>query len=244
MAPQPHRYSLSVPASHATYPQRRERLRFGKLNMRELPVAVQMPDWNQWLPRVHPSDAFNSAQAAIKQDEDGANVGTPFYDYLYQRAVQDTSPRNLGDIVKRLEKWLTRGCTCYSQTVTSGPGWRANNSTVLQALSLGKAIAPGIGASACEAVRFDRSQNRALELAKHSLMAWATVKHWELFHGKDLETRSAQLTQPVCIGSVCVDASEARGWVTEDRFDNGSNVFHRAPHYLSHNARFARGDGA
>ncbi len=211
--------------------------RFGKLNMRELPVSVQMPDWNQWLPRVHPSDAFNSAQAAIKQDEDGAGVGTPFYDYLYQRAVKDPSSRNIGDIVTGLEKWLTRGGTCYSQTVTKGPGWRANNSAVLQALSIGKAISAGIGATACEDIRYDRAATRSIELAKHNLMAWATVKQWELFHGNNREAESAKLTQPVCIGSVCVDASEARGWVTDDKFDHGLNVFNRAPHYVGYNAR-------
>ncbi len=211
--------------------------RFGKLNMRELPVAVQMPDWNQWLPRLHPSDAFNAARSAITQDEDGTSVGMPFYDYLYQRAANDPSSRNVGDIVKRLEKWLTRDGTCYSQTVTKGPGWRANNSTVLQALRIGKVIAAGIGSSACEDVRYDRNVTRPIELAKHGLISWATVKHWELFHSNNLETQSAKLTQPVCIGSTCVDASEARGWVTDDKFDIGMNVFNRAPHYVGYNAR-------
>jgi hypothetical protein len=28
------------------------------LNLREIPVALQMFDWNAWLPRVHPMDAF------------------------------------------------------------------------------------------------------------------------------------------------------------------------------------------
>jgi hypothetical protein len=31
------------------------------LNMREIPLPVQMPDWNEWLPAVHPRDAFGSA---------------------------------------------------------------------------------------------------------------------------------------------------------------------------------------
>jgi hypothetical protein len=205
--------------------------------MRELPVAVQMPDWNQWLPRVHPSDAFLSSRSAVTQDEDGNNVGTPFYDYLYQRAVRDPSSRNLGDMTKRLEKWLSRGGTCYSQTVTKGPGWRANNSTVLQAISLGKVISSTISESACSSTRYDRALTRPVEEAKHGLIAWLTVKHWELFHGNNLETRSAQLTQPVCIGSTCVDASEARGWVTDDRVDIGMNVFNRAPHYVGYNSR-------
>ncbi len=211
--------------------------RFGKLNMRELPVAVQMPDWNQWLPRIHPSDAFNAARAAINQDESGASVGKPFYDYVYQKAAQDPSPRNIGDLVRRIEHWFGRGGTCFSQNLRKGPGWRTNNSTVLQALSIGKALAPDIGESECELIRYDRALTRPLEAAKHGLMAWATVKQWELFHANNLEEQSAGLTEPVCIGSVCVDASELRGWVTNDKFDIGMNVFTRAPHYVGYNAR-------
>ena len=31
------------------------------LNMRELPIALQLIDWNHWLPRVHPKDAWGQA---------------------------------------------------------------------------------------------------------------------------------------------------------------------------------------
>jgi cytochrome c553 len=33
----------------------------GTLNAREIPIALQLPDWSQWLPRVHPKDAWGSA---------------------------------------------------------------------------------------------------------------------------------------------------------------------------------------
>jgi hypothetical protein len=33
----------------------------GNLNLREIPIAFQMPDWNHWLPQVHPLDAWGSA---------------------------------------------------------------------------------------------------------------------------------------------------------------------------------------
>jgi len=32
-----------------------------RLNQRNLPLPVQLPDWNQWLPGTHPMDAFGSA---------------------------------------------------------------------------------------------------------------------------------------------------------------------------------------
>jgi hypothetical protein len=31
-----------------------------RLNQREVPLSVQLPDWNQWLPGTHPMDAFGS----------------------------------------------------------------------------------------------------------------------------------------------------------------------------------------
>jgi hypothetical protein len=33
----------------------------GNLNPREIPIALQLPDWSQWLPRVHPMDAWGPA---------------------------------------------------------------------------------------------------------------------------------------------------------------------------------------
>src|SRR5262249_300778 len=31
----------------------------GNVNARETPLAVQLPDWNRWLPHVHPVDAWS-----------------------------------------------------------------------------------------------------------------------------------------------------------------------------------------
>ena len=33
----------------------------GNLNPREIPTSLQLPDWNHWLPRVHPLDAWGAA---------------------------------------------------------------------------------------------------------------------------------------------------------------------------------------
>jgi hypothetical protein len=35
----------------------------GNLNPREIPIALELPDWSQWLPRIHPRDAWGSAFA-------------------------------------------------------------------------------------------------------------------------------------------------------------------------------------
>lgn len=52
-----------------TTPNGRQALRWrhvhmdSTLNMRELPISLQLPDWNNWLPDVHPMDAFPSQWA-------------------------------------------------------------------------------------------------------------------------------------------------------------------------------------
>jgi hypothetical protein len=45
----------------------------GNLSAREIPIALELPDWNQWLPRVHPKDAWGTAftQSAFATSYDG-----------------------------------------------------------------------------------------------------------------------------------------------------------------------------
>src|SRR5262249_36795865 len=35
----------------------------GNLNPREIPIAFQLPDWNHWLPQIHPLDAWGPSFA-------------------------------------------------------------------------------------------------------------------------------------------------------------------------------------
>ena len=42
----------------------------GRINMRETPLAIQLPDWNDWLPRVHPLDAYGQAFADNRFSQD------------------------------------------------------------------------------------------------------------------------------------------------------------------------------
>ena len=58
------------------------------LNIRELPIAMPLPDWNSWLPRVHPKDSY------------GTNF-QPVYDSL---GVVRNEP-NIGSMVLRFGEW-------------------------------------------------------------------------------------------------------------------------------------------
>jgi len=49
----------------------------GTLNMRELPISVQMLDWNHWLPTIHPKDAWKSdfTNSVVYDDYQKATAG-------------------------------------------------------------------------------------------------------------------------------------------------------------------------
>jgi hypothetical protein len=46
----------------------------GNLNPRQIPIALQLPDWNSWLPRVHPKDSWG---ADFTQSEFATFYGGP-----------------------------------------------------------------------------------------------------------------------------------------------------------------------
>lgn len=199
--------------------------RYQTLNFRELPVNIPMPEWNQWLPIIHPDDAFDLNAAAIHEDERGDSVGMPFYERLFLDAEQDPTPRKLGALAFRIKEWLRRGQTCSLAGLSSGEPMRGLNGAVLDNLAL---PASTVTSGNClELLDGDRLALEPFEIAKRGLTAWSSVKMWELIHGNDLEQEGAYMTDPVCAGGVCVDASESRGWVAD-----GRNVFDRPPHFI------------
>lgn len=203
--------------------------RYGKLNLRQLPISLPMPEWNQWLPIIHPDDAFNTAASAIRADASGTSVGKPYYTALYDAARANPSPQNLGAMTSRVKSWLQRDMTCSTSGPGNGEPWRGLNGGVLNAIRLPK---PKTFTSAnCDDAR-RLAEHAPFEHAKRGLAAWISVKQWEVIHSNNLETEGSRMTTPVCSSGRCVDASEARGWVVE-----GRNVFDRPPHFVSHNSR-------
>ncbi len=203
--------------------------RFGTLNMRELPVALPMPEWNQWLPPIHPSDAFNTSSAVISADEEGRAVGRPFFDEIYSAAANASgggpTPATLSTFY-RLKSWVGRGATCDSLDKDGGADrYRAVQSPVLKALRLpldGKCEGP--------------NTRRNAELAKRALAGWISVKLWELIHGNGLEEAPASLPAR-SVNGVNVRVREARGWLVGSEGQELQEVFYRAPHFISQDSR-------
>ncbi len=201
---------------------RRVANRFGKLNFRELPINIPMPEWNQWLPLVHPDDAFNTDADVIRSTPGGTNVGQPYYSKMVEDAMNNPTFDTLR-FTQNLKPWLQRGTSCgiNNETGTTSEPWRALDGNVLEAMRLPR---PSITSANCGTIA--RDQLKSIELARRSLAAWSSVKMWEIMHGKALEEASLYKGNRVCISGTCVDGSEARGW-----YADGRNVFDRPPHF-------------
>ncbi|MCY0389009.1 hypothetical protein OVY01_17800 [Robbsia sp. Bb-Pol-6] len=53
----------------------------GHLNAREIPISLQLPDWNHWLPRIHPKDAWGSyfTNSNLNKTYNGEGGGSATY---------------------------------------------------------------------------------------------------------------------------------------------------------------------
>ncbi len=211
-------------ASNPASPEEISRVvnRFGKLNLRELPINIPMPEWNQWLPVVHPDDAFNTNSAVINSTPGGNDVGKPYYTKMVEDAMVNPNYETL-KFSHNLKPWLQRGMNCQSNGPGSGEPWRGLDGNVLEAMRLPRA---NVTSGNCE--RIDREQLRSIEYAKRGLSAWSSVKMWEIMHEQALEEASRRQGTRVCISATCVDGSEVRGWSAD-----GRNVFDRAPHFTA-----------
>jgi len=84
----------------------------GNLNPRQIPIALQLPDWSEWLPRVHPKDAWGpaftrSAFAALygggTTAESRSKTGTKSLRTLLEAA--QTTDHNIRPVVAAFTQW-------------------------------------------------------------------------------------------------------------------------------------------
>jgi hypothetical protein len=84
----------------------------GNLNAHEIPIALQLPDWNQWLPRVHPKDAwgraFSQSEFAVLYDgetPEGRNKGGKKLPLRALLAASPTTSHDLRPVVAGFTQW-------------------------------------------------------------------------------------------------------------------------------------------
>ncbi len=83
----------------------------GNLNPREIPIALELPHWSQWLPRIHPKDAWGSAfvrsgfaamYEGAPEDEKSAGHNISMRRLL---AATETSARNIRTVGPAFDRW-------------------------------------------------------------------------------------------------------------------------------------------
>ena len=133
-----------------------------QLNLREIPIAFQLPDWNHWLPRVHPLDSMGDAflndpmytrYTAIRQGLEGKR-GMTKAQYIF------------GSMHRDFRSWADMFYGNFSGMINS-----SSTSALL------KALGPS------DKVSWTPEQVRNF----YAVPVWSAVKQWEIMQEFDLE---------------------------------------------------------
>jgi hypothetical protein len=153
------------------------------LDAREIPIAIELPDWNNWLPLVHPLDIWGtywtSTTTGLANNQYQSLRGTlPGL----AASASTTIPATLGKFDQQVRVFIGAGRT----DSTGGGEWRTQTGTTVNQIpsSIGR------------------------EKAKFCLAQWMATKHWELIQVNGLEAINSQVL-PAVNGVV---HGEARGW--------------------------------
>jgi hypothetical protein len=183
----------------------------GTLNMREMPIAIQFPDWNAWLPEVAPQDVWSTFQTETPYGAYSgikAEFASKGLTALAQQPAAYRPAENLDywptqasylldDLGGRIFHWLRDGTTEYG--CGSGASLRARNGKAMES----------------------RNTVYSLEDAKSSLIRWSQTKYWEVMQEFQLEDKSGQV-----FGNKGV--RERMGWPIF-----GHAVYQTAPHFIA-----------
>jgi hypothetical protein len=83
------------------------------LNMRELPIALQLPDWNEWLPEQHPIDVVGDAFNTLSVN--GGSSLNKYYEEIDEALKTD------GVDVLIADDWLEPNLTRFAEISTDLP---------------------------------------------------------------------------------------------------------------------------
>ncbi|WP_431052444.1 hypothetical protein [Roseateles sp. L2-2] len=221
------------------------------MNVREIQIPLQFPDWNAWLPTIHPMDVWPEENAA-------AAGGSFLKGGTFANGKQDTLA-----IHTRARTWLqshlnpngkygdwshlTDAQRDEIQNIFLGMGFSPNS-------FLGNADDPNQATGAIVGGRYLKSKANTTtmaradagaftvpaftERAKISLTNWGALQQWELAHTFGLEgnqkwfIRAADKQK----NGAWVGAGEVRGWPF-----NTFGVFELAPHFMHVNERLPNG---
>ena len=101
----------------------------GNLNAREIPIALQLPDWSQWLPRIHPKDAWGPAfihSEFAGMYDGGAGAENNHEGLRSLRSLLESTPTSNGNIrfvASRFIRWSQARRSFLSRYVDAKSVW-------------------------------------------------------------------------------------------------------------------------
>ena len=140
----------------------------GNLNAREIPIALQLPDWSEWLPRIHPEDAWGPA---FRQSEFAALYDGEVKPGSKSKNGVKTSLRTLL-AAENTEKDVRPIAEAFSQ-------WSQTRRAFLKPYVEGKKARPA-----------------ALNDKIYSTQLWQLMKTWEMTQEFGLEGRGREISGP------------------------------------------------
>ena len=130
----------------------------GQINLREIPIGLQLPDWNHWVPHIHPKDAWGDyfTNSNLNKLYAGEGTGTGTYNMKNQ---------------------LATGGTPYAQGKTGN----IFNDLYYWGVALGENFAPP-NAGVSGSYTIPQQENL------YGTVQWQLLKSWELAQDYSLET--------------------------------------------------------
>jgi len=178
------------------------------INHQEMPVAIQFPDWNEWLPEVHPLEVWGRE---FESETYKIGYASPWGGY--RESVRRFGRGELQEGIRALNDFM--------ESTHSHAGGRVVDVLDFAQRDGGRLT---MKAEGNDIVVYDRSgtaHRTDKEIANRALRHWASVKQWELMQVYQLAERGAKEQGPL---------AEERSWLVEAR-----NVFELAPHRAAHN---------
>ncbi|HEY0707677.1 MAG TPA: hypothetical protein VGG33_12820, partial [Polyangia bacterium] len=220
------------------------------LNMREMAVPLQFPDWNAWLPAIHPLDVWTP--------DGGQTQG------LFEQPTKGDSPLKA---LASLEAWMLKNrnpSASYGDWAHLTPDLRAQGYAVLQNFGGrvnafagggrgtrrssdpanpfgvevgGKKLQAALDATTAALAPTTTcgpigpcasfSADAFIERANHNLHRWMAVKQWEVAHTWGLEGAQGHFRGSKDATGKWIGEGESRGWLYA-----WPSVFVVAPHML------------
>ncbi len=211
------------------------------LNTRELPVALQFPDWNSWLPIEHPLDIWtpDAGQAAGLFETQGDSNSNPVMTLqrISNFLAANKNPNGAyGDwthlspaLRSQVQSWMQALGASSIGFIGGGRGSRVSPNPSkpyggeIGGAKLQSLMSPTTAAAASMPAAF--TKEAFMERALFGMIHWMGVKQWELSQTYGLEGPQSVLHGTRDSSGNWVGSGEQRGWTY-----SWPSIFYLAPH--------------